>query len=73
MALGGTISIVSITEGVRFDLGGRATRTIIYKFTVGNDGPFTLEFDAGLDTTQAVESAMNAKAANIAALRGSAS
>jgi hypothetical protein len=70
MALGSNISIVSVSEGVRFDLGGRATRTTIYKYTVGTDGPFTLEYDAGADTTDVVTAAMNAQAAKIAALKG---
>lgn len=72
MAIPANVSIISITEGVRFPVGGGALRTTVYKYTVGTDGPFTLEFDAGTDTTQAVETAINAKAAAIAALRSNA-
>lgn len=69
MALDANVSIISITEGVRFNLGGQGVRTRIYKFTVGTDGPFTLEMDAGTDTKQAIETAMNAEAKRIADLR----
>lgn len=72
MSIPANVSIISITEGVRFPIGGTALRTTIYKYTVGTDGPFTLEFDAGTDTAQAVSDAINAKANSIAALRAGA-
>lgn len=72
MSLPANVQIISVTEGVRFPLGGTAIRTTVYKYTVGTDGPFTLEFDAGTDTTQAVSDAINAKANSIAVLRAGA-
>lgn len=72
MALDSSVSIISVTEGIRFDRGGTPIRTAIYRYMVANDGPFTETFDAGTDAPEAVTAALNAQAAKLAAIRGGA-
>jgi hypothetical protein len=69
MALDSSANIETVTEGIRFQ-NGVAVRTAIYRYTVGTDGPFTVQFDAGMDTPEAVLAAINAQVAKLAAIRG---
>lgn len=71
MALVSGANIVGVREGFRFLPGGGSVRTTIVTYMVGNDGPFTLEAAPPADTAEAIQAAINDKAAQIAALRAS--
>lgn len=64
--------IGSISAGAEFDTFGRAVRTKIIKYTVGNDGPFTLVVTPDNDTAERIQAMLTAEAAKIAAIRAGA-
>jgi hypothetical protein len=63
-------TIVSITEGTKFDPRGTVVRTKIVRYMVGTDGPFTLEVEPQNDSVDYMAAEINKQVARVAALRG---
>ncbi len=57
--------VEEIREGIRFDELNRPVRTKVVRFTVGTDGPFTLEMDAQGFSGEAMEKRLNEEAGHL--------
>lgn len=69
MAMQSGVQVQSIKESIRFDVAGRAVRIDVITYTVGQDGPFTLDVAPENNSQAWIEGQLAAKAASIAALR----
>lgn len=62
--------IQSIAEGTAADATGRVVRTTTVKYTVGQDGPFTLVVPPEQNTPSQITALLMQAAKNVLAIRG---